>query len=308
MMLDITGSMAGTKITDMKAAAKDLIDIVIWEDQSTYTSKVAIAPFAPYVNVGSTYISAVTGLPASKTVTTGSGSKTKTTTTYPIVCVTERVGTYAYTDQSPGAGAYVSAYKGDTGTTAINNTSNFTSTGACSEPSSTETILPLTSDKTALKARIDGLTAGGGTAGQLGVAWAWYLISPNWGSVFTGSSKPAPYSDLTSYNKNGDPKLKKIAILMTDGEFNVQLGTSYSSASSVQTISTNAVTLCTNMKKAGIEVYTVGFQLGGSAVAIDTLSKCATDANHFFNSSTGDQLKAAFREIAMRISTLHIQS
>jgi hypothetical protein len=88
----------------------------------------------------------------------------------------------------------------------------------------------------------------------------------------------------------------------------VQLGTSYSSASSVQTISTNAVTLCTNMKKAGIEVYTVGFQLGGSAVAIDTLSKCATDANHFFNSSTGDQLKAAFREIAMRISTLHIQS
>ena len=45
MMLDLTGSMSGDKIVDLKAAAKDLIDIVVWDDQSKYTSKLAIVPF-----------------------------------------------------------------------------------------------------------------------------------------------------------------------------------------------------------------------------------------------------------------------
>ena len=52
MMLDTTGSMAGQKLIDMKTAAKDLIDIVVWSDQSQYTSKVALAPFSAVVNVG----------------------------------------------------------------------------------------------------------------------------------------------------------------------------------------------------------------------------------------------------------------
>ena len=60
MMLDVTGSMSGQAITDLKAAAKDLIDIVVWGDQSKYTSRVALAPFAPAVNVGK-YFTAITG-------------------------------------------------------------------------------------------------------------------------------------------------------------------------------------------------------------------------------------------------------
>src|SRR5262245_59880043 len=44
MMLDVTGSMCSpcTKIDAVISAAKDLIDIVIWDDQSTYTSRVAL--------------------------------------------------------------------------------------------------------------------------------------------------------------------------------------------------------------------------------------------------------------------------
>ena len=60
MMLDVTGSMAGDKIVDLQVAAKDLIDIVVWGDQSKYTSKVALAPFAPAVNVGD-YFTKITG-------------------------------------------------------------------------------------------------------------------------------------------------------------------------------------------------------------------------------------------------------
>ena len=60
MMLDVTGSMEGDKIVDLQIAAKDLIDIVVWGDQSKYTSKVALAPFAPAVNVGD-YFTKITG-------------------------------------------------------------------------------------------------------------------------------------------------------------------------------------------------------------------------------------------------------
>ena len=50
-MLDITGSMQGQKLTDLKSAAGDAIDILIWADQSKYTSKVAITPFAQDVRL-----------------------------------------------------------------------------------------------------------------------------------------------------------------------------------------------------------------------------------------------------------------
>jgi hypothetical protein len=59
------------------------------------------------------------------------------------------------------------------------------------------------------------------------------------------------------------------------------------------------------MKAAGIEVYTVGFQLDNQT-AVKTLSSCATDSSHFYNSTTGDALKAAFRDIALKISTLYL--
>jgi hypothetical protein len=47
-MLDVTGSMCSpcTKIQAVQSAAKDLIDIVVWQDQSQYYSRVALAPFA----------------------------------------------------------------------------------------------------------------------------------------------------------------------------------------------------------------------------------------------------------------------
>ena len=42
MMLDITGSHGRRRSsTDLKDAAKDLVNIVVWDDQSKYTSKVA---------------------------------------------------------------------------------------------------------------------------------------------------------------------------------------------------------------------------------------------------------------------------
>ena len=75
----------------------------------------------------------------------------------------------------------------------------------------TPTIMPLSSDKTALHTTIGTLTANGSTAGHIGIAWGWYMISPNWGGLFPSGSQPAAY---------GAPHTIKAVILMTDGDFN----------------------------------------------------------------------------------------
>ncbi len=84
------------------------------------------------------------------------------------------------------------------------------------------------------------------------------MLSPKWGDVFGGDSRPAPYEAMFEKKPNGMPKLRKIAVLMTDGEYNTQ----YLNADST----TQARSICANLKQTGIEVFTVGFQLGGIAI------------------------------------------
>lgn len=274
LMLDITGSMSGSKLSDLKLAAKDLIDIIVWDDQSKVTSKVSVVPFSARVNVGS-YASAVTGLAA-----ISGSNKLKP-------CVTERTGTHQYTDEAPATGRFVGPFNANNSSAYGNN---YSSSGSCdsNDPSSTEALVPLTSNRTTAKNRIDALTAGGATAGHLGTAWAWYTISPKWSSIWPSESKPGNYND---------PKLKKIAVLMTDGDYNVQ----YSSTSS----QSQAGQLCTNMKTAGVEIYTVGFMVSTSAK--NFLTTCATDAAHYYDATSGDALRMAFRDIALKISSLRLK-
>jgi Flp pilus assembly protein TadG len=267
MMLDTTGSMSGQKMADLKQAAKDLIDIVVWPDQSSYTSKVALAPFSKYVNVGTANFTAITGQ------TAGGGTDERT-------CVKERSNSDRYTDESPTVGGFFDRYTG---------------TSTCKP---TATIMPLSNEKVALKAHVDAFPATGTTAGHLGTGWAWYLLSPNWSNVWPGGSVPKPYSLLSQTNGSGQPKLRKIAILMTDGEYNKW----YSGDDST----TQARTLCTNIKAEGIEVYTVGFAISVNSTPDVTMQQCATSSSHYYNASDGAALKAAFRDIALKISTLRL--
>ncbi|SFV26276.1 pilus assembly protein [Hyphomicrobium facile] len=294
MMLDITGSMKGQKLTDMKAAASDLVNIVVWKDQSKYTSRIAIVPFAYDVRPPSSVLAKVRGATPTNPLTV---SNTKY---YPADCVVERTGTEKYTDAAPAANKYLMTHY-----TTDSTGSGSNKKGVCDVAASAE-LLPLTSDKTALLAKINGLATAGSTAGHIGTAWAWYLLSPNWGSLWASTSAPAAYNA---------PNLKKIAVLMTDGEYNTQytsngIDDGSSSLTSCPKAangcsSAQAKEQCKAMKAKGIEVYTVGFQLDNQT-AIDTLKSCATDADHFYNSTTGDALKAAFRDIALKISTLYL--
>ncbi len=293
LMLDTSGSMDGQKIIDMQTAAKDLVDIVVWTDQSQYTSKVSLAPFSADVRLPLSWNAAARGsnpaptLSSLQSVCTGRGNN-RTCVDQQVVyaelsdCVVERHGTDKFTDVNPATGGFV--------------TSKYNGNGSCSQDSSNE-VSALSNNKTVIKNKIDDLVIGGGTAGHLGTAWAWYTLSPNWNSV-TGVTA-ASYTSTST---------KKIAVLMTDGEYNTQYKAVGTSGTSPNGNSVDqAKSLCTAMKAKGIEVYTVGFDLGGNSTALSTLSFCANDAAHFYDAADGDELKAAFRDIALKLSQLYIR-
>ncbi len=366
VMLDVTGSMCddgngpcttGSKLTALKQAASELVDTVIWKDQSKFTSKVALVPFSTRVRVapdaaGSNVMKKLTNLEPTwsgwfKYCSAGSGSGgsetngswtcTKVTTANftnwkLLPCVTDRhyqVGwKFELTDTAPGKGYWLNAHDGtrmgdsldssDTKATAgLGKTKsdpstswNYSSDGKCADVAESDEVMPLTNDKAALKNRINGLEAYGATGGVLGTAFSWYMLSPEWKAVWTGLSQPKTYDLLKQKNESGVPKLRKIAILMTDGSYNTMRGWK---GNDINDLSKNALALCTNMKAKGIEIYTVGFALNSLPsseipVATNLLKSCGSSIDHFYNSINAEQLKAAFANIAQDVAevTTHI--
>ncbi len=387
LVLDTTGSMSGD-MSNLKTAAKDLVDLVVKDVQEPYYTKVAIVPYSVGVNMSSTYADTVRGATKGATNITGatktnpivitslnhglyegervtiSGVKgmtqlnnntyvatgvtqntfqlksnlptpaniNGTTSSYsaytsggtvqckgegcaqhifvnaagnlisnpsywqPSTCATERLGAEAYTDAGPSV-AQVGWH--------------YSSNGSC--PSAA--IMPLTIDKTALKGRIDSLSASGSTAGQIGLAWGWYMISPEWSAVWKGASAPA------SYTKE---QLLKVVILMTDGVFNTpycrgvaakDADSSSGAAQAKERINCNSINgdplvqaakLCENMKKKGVIIYTVGFNVSSDHDISEMMKNCATSPEYAYKPTGGAELKVAFRAIAQDINSLRI--
>ncbi len=297
LMLDITGSMAGTKLTQLKSAATNLVNILLAPSTTVGKVKMGIVPFSEDVRLPNPLLGSV--------FSAATGKPSLTTTP----CVVERPGSEQATDAAPGIGQFFMVHT-DQVISGRGRNQTISYQPKCTVASSAE-LLPLTSTKQDLLDKISGLAATGGTAGHLGTEWAWYMLSPNWASVWGTSSAAAPY---------GTDKLRKVAILMTDGVFNQQydangFGVDYLDSPPLNPScpdaingcsSTQALAICQGMKDKDIEVYTIGFQLAGNQLAINTLSQCATDANHFYNSATGDALSAAFQDIALKIMNLYL--
>jgi Flp pilus assembly protein TadG len=221
-------------------------------------------------------------------------------------CVSERSGSDAYKDTAPGAGRWVGR----------NYPSN-------ANPCLTSTIYPLSSNISKLKSEVDGYVATGSTAGQIGVGWGWYMVSPNFGSIWPSGSVPGPVNVLETL---------KAVVIMTDGEFNnpycqgvisqdaVDNGSAGSSDLQINCSApegdpfTQSVEMCKAMKAAGVVVYTVGFDLDTNRgkdskvdTAIEVMETCATTKDkHFFQPTNGTGLKDAFRSIGQDISRLRI--
>ncbi|MBJ3784792.1 TadE/TadG family type IV pilus assembly protein [Devosia sediminis] len=211
------------------------------------------------------------------------------TYTYPITdCVTDRVT--PINDRAPS-------------TTFVGR--NYVPSGICPNTQ----IVPLTDDRDTLHDTIDNLPATGNTAGSLGILWAWYMLSPNFGYVWPEISRPAPY---------GKANLLKAAIIMTDGEFNTvhcNGAVSADSAGGWDRINCNAPNgepykqardYCDGMRAADIVVYTVGFGITAGSAAANVLNYCASTPSHAYLASNAASLSAAFDQIARNISSLRL--
>ncbi|MBB4303098.1 Flp pilus assembly protein TadG [Rhodobium orientis] len=262
LMLDVTGSMSGSKIADLKAAAKELIDVLVPTTAHAYKNEVRISiiPYSQGVNVAS-YAS---------TVTNGVSNK----------CATER-SVKSFTDAF-----YTDAPIGDG------------STGCPGVE-----FLPLTDSNATLTTKINSLATTGFTAGHTGIAWSWYTLSPKWSPLWPAGADPVAYDD---------DETVKIAILMTDGEFNTAYD--YNSANgkykesrgnAKSTSEQRAKKLCANMKKEGIEIYSVTFQLYSSS-AKAMMEECASTSAKYFDASNGTALRNAFKAIAADISQMRL--
>jgi len=403
MVLDVTGSMAGQRVIDLKSAANDLIDIVVQDEQTPFYSKISIVPYSMAVNVGAyaadvrgatnATTKAVTGatranpvvitsanhgfVNGDKIVITGVNGMTQVNNNsggntnayyvvasastnsfalqrpngsnlngtgfsnysnsgqircanygcqyfgylnvadsgYPSVtskaqqistCVSERTGVEAFTDAAPSTALVGRLYTNTPGALPVGGT-------PANNPCLTPTILPLTSDKPTLHASINALAAGGSTGGHIGVAWGWYLVSPNFAYLFPSMGQPGAY---------GDEELRKVVILMTDGEYNstycngvISQDSTTGSGSNVDHITCNAPNgnsyaqaqaLCQNMRTAGVIVYTVGLDVINTPAAKNLMTNCATDASHVYLPANGTALKDAFHDIAVRVSQLRL--
>lgn len=217
-------------------------------------------------------------------------------------CVSERTTSpYQYTDTAPATAPVGPNYAAD------------------DNPCLTNQIVPLTSDKSILTTAIGNLVDGGSTSGQIGTAWAWYMLSPDFASLWPSGRKPADYQQ---------PNLMKVVILMTDGSFNsvycngvISADSTTGSGATADHINCNAQNgnpfqqtknMCDAMKgvgnapDTGIIVYTIGFDIADQTNEKEMLQYCASDTNKYKLASDSAGLTKAFTDIAQEIAQLRV--
>ena len=315
LVLDVTGSMGGDMVA-LKDASTELLNTLIPDGTPESDSKVRISvvPYSQGVNLG---------LDAA-TVTNGSASGT---------CVTERMAPGNYTDD---AYDYKAADEDDDPAV----TYYF---GGGSNRCPLSPVQPLTANRRTLETSIAGLVANGGTAGQTGIAWGWYSLSPNWTNVWPADSAPEAYS-------NDD--VLKFAVVMTDGDFNQQ----YDFVQDGQTCSgghwetrmvwrwtwsgwrqvqenvwvedcvpryrwretylnparyddqpsVRARAICDAMQDSGIEIFSIYFDTGGAGFGDDLMEACASSPQNFYTADSRDDLINAFGNIAKKIQAIYL--
>ena len=315
-VFDISGSMRGSKIEALKSAADTAIDVLLPKDDDGTTGEVRIGMTSySYMSDAGEYFEKVTNVSPTRTYSvtyekevevdrtwvctryrrngscrngywereyeTQEFTETKTVTN---TCVKERIGGDAYTDENPGPYSWIEPH--DTWGSEWNGNVYWNSDPECSPLP----VLPMTSNRNKLFDYVDSLYASGGTAGHIGIAWGWYLIAPDWDTVWPAGSDPYPYDE---------PDSAKAMIVMTDGDFLNQYAPGQGSSFD------QSKKLCDNIKDEGVKIYTVAFQAPTQGKEI--LNYCASGEDFAFTPDSAEELTEAYTKIAQSISDLRIR-
>lgn len=268
LMLDMSVSMnTGTRLADLKTAATNMVSTLITPEAGDRV-RIALVPYGDAVNAG-VYGNRAQGRSDSHDSDLD-GDK---------VCVSRRRNfATQFTDVAPGPSHYVGDRVGDD----------------CDEPM----IVPLSDDADRLTLAISAMSARGTkTAGHLGLAWSWYLISPNWSSILPPESAPLA--------KNA-PNTTKVVVMMTDGAFNEhydnELWAGFASRE-------DAKEFCTRMLADGVLIYVVALELEDYTPTRNFdwhavyaprvfLPYCAGDPSRYFEVESSDDLVYIYQSIA----------
>jgi len=288
-VFDVSGSMIGARMDALKDAAAIAVDQLLQDDgppadeeSDEADVRISMVSYNNSLNAGSLF-EAATGLESSRSHSYYHYYYRRWfNIPYTSNCVYERRGDEAFTDAAPDqdveAAPNDNANPGDY-ITAV----DYWDRNECRDSS----VQTLTTDEDTLLEYIEDLDPSGGTAGHLGVSWAWYMVSPEWADILPVA--PRPYDEEDS---------AKAIVLMTDGDFNSehhwQLGSSRSQAEE----------LCDNIKATGIRIYSVAFQAPASGEAV--LDYCSSGPEYFFDPSSGEELEQAYVAIASSISDLRL--
>jgi len=313
LVLDNTGSMAGSGIAGLKAAANTLVNTLYGDTPVAENLYVGIVPFSQSVNVGSSHTNWLKSgsLAAEDWATTSwggcvEGQSASADDMSDATPSTQPLMPYYWDDNSENDWYTVSSKGKKTYDSTLN------STNGPNKNCSAE-VTRLTPKKATVVAAINAMQAVGNTHINFGAVWGWRMLSPKWRGLWGG--------DMATYKLPLDyatPHMNKAAVIMTDGENTMTSGiyTAYgllsdktlgttSESAAVTELNNRLTKVCTSMKNAGVIIYTIAFDNPGTSVQ-NLLRGCASQNAFYFNSPTTSALQTAFKQIGDSLSNLRV--
>lgn len=183
-------------------------------------------------------------------------------------------------------------------------------------------VVPMTYDRAKVEAGIDLMTASGPTNIGEGLSWGWRAISPSAPFTQVEGSGSLSATTLAPY---GDPRWQKIMVLMTDGDNDLSPGSygfnntiysanglagetttynrfSTSSSTAIQaSMDTDMLTVCTNVKAAGVTLYVASFGSGVSTTTRSRLQSCSSGTGYYQHANAPSDLAAFFNHIGVDV-------
>lgn len=158
-------------------------------------------------------------------------------------------------------------------------------------------IIPLSSDRDRLVEHIADMYPEGNTLGNIGMAWAYRVLSPE-----------PPFEEGSEW---GNEFWRKAVVMMTDGDNT--LHPTYSSYwftnkndMSVTKLNQRFEETCEALKEQGVTIYTVTFTSGINDTTKGYYERCASSEDQYFDAPTQEDLIAVFEQISRELSNLHI--
>ena len=306
LVLDTTGSMAGTRMTTLKSASADLISELQKSSKEYGDVKASLVPFSDYVridtanrtqswiNVQPDREATWSSLDYDNSVncrTEGSGEtahtvcdsyvyKEKTGTVKWVGCMASRKNGYHKNADYLGQ-----KLQGPAGSINCNGSYN--------------ELIPLSANLSSLDTAIQNLNPIGRTYLPAGLIWGWRTLD-----------KDLPFDEAKTSNTEDT---RSVLLLMTDGSNTSSLsgekpdfGGLYhwgrgDEAENQKIADALTQEHCRDIKAQEIEIITVAFEVTDSST-IDLLRNCASSSKDFYNATNSSALKKAFKNIGSGFS------